>query len=151
MATNSRVMSGLDPADVFAAFRDGYTYGNWVVGTRKIRRVETGWPDVGTAIHFTVGYKPFRKDDETRVVRYEPDRELELEAHAWPAGAAAIILTVEQTAPGDTTITIQEHPSKGLAEKFHNPLLDLLIKVRNVESLRRLEKEARQKAAAKSN
>lgn len=143
MARNTRHMVGVTPDAVFHVLCDGNSYSHWVVGTRKIRSVEPGWPAPGTSIHYTVGYGPLRKDDRTRAVSYEPNARLELEAHAWPAGAAAIVLDVRSRDDG-AVVTIEEHPSRGLAKRVHNPLLDLVIKARNVETLRRLENLARQ-------
>lgn len=142
MAQNSRHFPGVEPKQVFDALRDGKSYGYWVVGTRKIRDVDPGWPAPGTAIHYTIGYGPLRHDDRTEAVHYDPDRRLELEAKAWPAGSASILLTVVGEADG-TRVTIEEAPRRGLAKLLHNPALDLLIKVRNVETLRRLERVVR--------
>jgi hypothetical protein len=36
-------------------------------------------------------------------------------------------------------VAITEHPRRGLATVLHNPVTDLLIWLRNVETLRRLE------------
>jgi hypothetical protein len=41
-----------------------------------------------------------------------------------------------------------EHPKRGIAAALHNPLGDALLKLRNVEALRRLERLARKSAAA---
>jgi hypothetical protein len=142
MAVTRRVMCGLTPTAVFDVLRDGRTYEHWVVGTRAIRDVEAGWPQPGTALHYTIGYGPLRKDDETRVTAYEPDRRLELEARAWPAGSARIELRAEPVEDG-TLVSIDEHPLHGVAKLAHNPLTDLSIKIRNVETLRRLEQQAR--------
>jgi hypothetical protein len=142
MAVTSRRMRGVTPAQVFDALRDGWSYGHWVVGTRTIRAVEPGWPAEGTGLHYTVGYGPLRKDDVTTSLAYEPQSRLELEAHAWPAGTAQIVLRVEPTADG-TVVSIDENPRRGLARRIHNPVLDATIKVRNVETLRRLEQQAR--------
>ena len=144
MAVNRRVMRGLTPEAVFDVLRDGRSYEHWVVGTRAIREVEAGWPKVGTALHYTVGYRPLRKDDETRSLAYEPDRRLELEAQAWPAGSARIEVRAEPVEDG-TLVTIDEHPLRGPARSLHNPALDALIWVRNVETLRRLESAARRR------
>jgi hypothetical protein len=135
-------MPGITPARVFEVLRDGTSYADWVVGTRSIRSVEDGWPAVGTALHYTVGYGPLRKDDKTVSTCYEPLDRLCLQAQAWPAGSAAIILTVEPAGDG-CAVSITEHPDRGLAKTLHNPLLDLAIKLRNVETLRRLERRAR--------
>lgn len=145
MAINSRTMAGLPPARVFDVLRDGHTYARWVVGTRMVRSVDPGWPAVGTALHYTVGYGPVRKDDRTVATEYEPDRVLGLQAQAWPAGTAAIVLTVVPDGDG-STVTIDEHPDQGLAKLLHNPLMDLGIKIRNVETLRRLEGVVRSRA-----
>ena len=145
MAVNRRVMRGLTPKAVFDVLRDGRSYQEWVVGTRAIREVEPGWPKPGTAVHYTVGYGPARKDDETRSRAYEPDHRLDLEAHAWPAGSARIELRAEPVEDG-TLVTIDEHPLRGLARTLHNPVLEVLIRVRNVETLRRLESIARRGA-----
>lgn len=146
MSRNSRHLAGITPRAVFDVLRDGTSYAYWVVGTREIRAVEVGWPAPGTAIHYTAGYGPLTKEDRTRSLGYDPDSRLELEARAWPAGAAGIVLTVSGGADG-STVTIEEAPSRGLAKTLHNPLLDLGLKLRNVETLRRLEKLARKAQA----
>src|ERR1043165_82841 len=111
MTVNRRGMRGLTPKAVFDVLRDGGSDREWVVGTREIRTVEQGWPDPGTALHYTVGYGPLRKDDETRSLSYEPDHRLELEAHAWPAGSARI---EPRAAPGEggTLVPNDAHPRR---------------------------------------
>jgi hypothetical protein len=141
MAVTRRLMRDLTPTQVFDVLRDGFTYGDWVVGTRKIRAVDSGWPAKGTKLHYTVGYGPLRKDDETVSLAYAPQERLELEARAWPAGTAHIAITTE-VAEGGTLVAIDEKPHRGPAKLLHNPLLDLLVKARNVETLRRLEAKA---------
>ena len=141
MAITERRMRGLTPQQVFAVLRDGFSYGDWVVGTRTIRDVDGGWPAPGTRLHYTVGYRPLRKDSVTVCLSYAPDREIELEARAWPAGTAHIRITAEPVQDG-THVSIDEKPSRGPAKLVHNPVLDLLVKARNVETLRRLEKQA---------
>jgi hypothetical protein len=138
------MMGGIGPPAVFDVLGDGWTYADWVVGTRKIRAVDPAWPAEGTALDYTVGYGPLRKDDHTRSLAYEPARRLELEAHAWPAGTARIELRAEPV-EGGILVSIDEHPLRGLAARLHNPVADLLIHVRNVETLRRLERCARRR------
>lgn len=136
-----RLMGSVAPGAVFDVLRDGKSYAGWVVGTRKIRAVDPGWPAVGTRLHYTVGYGPLRKDDETRSLTYEPDTKLALEARAWPAGTARIELRAEP-AEGGALVSIDEHPNAGLAKTLHNPILDAIIRIRNLETLRRLEHAA---------
>jgi hypothetical protein len=133
------MMAGISPPAVVDVLRDGRTYADWVVGTRKIRAVDPGWPAEGTALHYTVGYGPLRKDGHTRSLAYEPDHRLELEAHAWPAGTARIELRAEPV-QGGTLVSIDEHPLRGVGARLHNPVADLVILLRNVETLRRLER-----------
>lgn len=135
-------MRGLSVTAIFDVLRDGRTYGDWVVGTSEIRAVDPGWPQEGTRLHYRVGHGPLRKDDVTTSRDYTPDERLELEANAWPMGTARIVLSVED-ADGGTLVSIEEHPRRGLAKLLHNPVLDLLIKLRNVETLRRLESQVR--------
>ncbi|MCW2667927.1 MAG: polyketide cyclase [Frankiales bacterium] len=142
MAITRRFMRGVTPTQVFDVLRDGFSYGHWVVGTRKIRDVDSGWPAEGTKLHYTVGYRPLRKDDVTTSRSYEADSRLELEARAWPAGTALIVLTAKAVDDG-TLVSIDEQPWRGIARTLHNPLADAVIKVRNVETLRRLEQQAR--------
>jgi hypothetical protein len=145
VAINSRLMKGLSPTDVFDALRDGQTYGHWVVGTRGVREVSPAWPREGTEIHYVVGYGPTRKDDRTVSTFYDPDRRLELEAVVWPIGTLSIVLTVESN-EGGCRVTIEETAKKGILKTLHNPAFDAAIKLRNVETLRRLEQDARKKA-----
>ena len=144
MAVTRRFLRGVTPAQVFAVLRDGRSYGHWVVGTRTIRDVDDGWPASGTRLHYTIGYAPLRHDNVTTAHVYDPESRLQLEAHAWPAGTAFIEIIATPT-EGGTTVSIEEHPLRGLAKLLHNPVLDRLIKVRNVETLRRLEQQARRR------
>jgi hypothetical protein len=141
MAVTERRMTGVTPEQVFDVLRDGFSYADWVVGTRMIRDVDAGWPAPGTRLHYTIGRRPLRKDSVTSSLGYAPDRTLELEAHAWPAGTAHIVITAKAV-EGGTLVSIDEKPHRGPAKLLHNPLTDGLIKARNVETLRRLEGQA---------
>ena len=147
MSINSRHFEGVTPADVFRVLSDGKSYGSWVVGTRMVREVTGPWPEPGGVIHYSVGRMPFRKDDVTRSLACEPDRRLQLEAHAWPGGSLHIQFEVLRS-PTGCTVVLEEHPKTGILKALHNPLVDLAIKARNVETLRRLEVRVREAAAA---
>lgn len=135
-------MPGLGARAVFEVLRDGMSYGDWVVGTRTIRAADPGWPQVGTQLHYRAGRWPLRKDDRTVSRAYLPDSGLELEARAWPLGTARIVLSARDKDDG-VEVSITEHPHRGVAARLHNPVLDLLVKLRNAETLRRLETQAR--------
>jgi hypothetical protein len=138
MAVTRRFMRDLNPEQVFDVLRDGFTYGDWVVGTRSIRAVDADWPQPGAKLHYTVGYRPLRKDDETVCLSYAPQQWLELEARAWPAGTAHIRIATESR-NGGTEVSIDEKPHRGPAKLLRNPLTNVVVKARNVETLRRLE------------
>jgi len=144
MATNSRDLAASRDA-VWRVLNDGYAYSSWVVGTSVIRDVDGHWPAVGSRLHYRVGRGPFRHDGHTEVLSLDEGKRLELEAHAWPLGTARIELTLDDGPGGGTTVTMVEHPARGTAARLHTPVGDGLLKLRNVEALRRLEKLARQR------
>ncbi|GAC1327085.1 MAG: SRPBCC family protein [Mycobacteriales bacterium] len=135
----NRIRMAAPPASVFAVLRNGFSYSDWVVGTKQIRAVDEAWPAPGTLLHHSVGLGPARLSDDTKVLSVDPDRCLELEARAWPAGTARVVLRLSAVGTG-TEVEIEEHPLRGVAARLHNPLFDLLIWLRNVETLRRLKR-----------
>jgi uncharacterized protein YndB with AHSA1/START domain len=141
VATNRRIIDAA-PEAVWQVLADGHSYKSWVVGTSKIRAVDAAWPAPGSRLHYRVGRGPLRHDGHTEVLSVADGWCLELEAHAWPLGTARIELRLEQTDDGRCGVTMVEHPARGTAAALHNPLGDALLKLRNVEALRRLEKLA---------
>ena len=128
------------PDEVFAVLADARTYQHWVVGCDDIRAVEGDWPAVGSRFFHTVGVGPVKTSDNTKVLEVDAPRRLVLEARARPAGIAKVIFELRPV-DGGTEVEIDEYPIRGAAKVIHNPLQDGLIKVRNVETLRRLEKQ----------
>jgi len=144
MATNTRTFAV--PRDaVWRVLSDGHSYSSWVVGTSAIRAVDAQWPKVGSRLHYRVGRGPLRHDGHTEVLSVDEGKRLELEAHAWPLGTARIELTLTDAPDGGCVVHMVEHPAQGTAAMLHNPVGDGLLKLRNVESLRRLEKGAQQR------
>ena len=138
MARNTRRMP-VRPEDVWSTLSDGRTYASWVVGTSAIRDVDEAWPAAGSRLHYRVGRGPLRHDGHTEVMSIEQGRCLELEAHAWPLGSARIAITLHGDGDG-TLVEIVEHPARGAAARLHNRVGDALLRLRNVETLRRLER-----------
>lgn len=122
-------------------------YSDWVVGTSHIRRVDAGFPAKGTSLHYAVGMGPVRHEGNTEVIDAADGRRLVLEAHAWPAGSMRIEIDLSDATADGCRVRIDERPCRGLAAVLHNPVQDLVLRARNVESLRRLERLAREKAA----
>lgn len=109
---------------------DGYSYARWVAGTQQIREVDDDWPRVGTKIHFTAGLGPLKIEDVTYVRRLEEDQ-LELEAYAGKIGSARVSISVRDWGEGRTLVIIDEHPLTGPPARWHNGLVELLLRLRN--------------------
>ena len=141
MATNSRTFAVSSEA-VWRVLVDGRSYSSWVVGTSTIRDVDGDWPAVGSRLHYRVGRGWLRHDGHTEVLSVDEGKCLELEAHAWPLGTARIELRLADAPGGGCVVSMVEHPARGSAATLHNPIGDALLKLRNVEALRRLERAA---------
>lgn len=124
--------------DVFAVLADGWLYALWVVGATHIRKVDPGWPAVGTRIHHSVGAWPLARSDITAVRSVDPPHHLELEARLWPAGAAYISLDLVALGPTETEVRMAERISRGPGRLLPGFVQDMALIPRNRESLRRL-------------
>lgn len=139
MAKNSTIIPAT-PDEVFAVLADARTYEHWVVGCDAIRAVEGEWPAPGSRFFHTVGVGPLKTSDNTMVLEVDAPRMLKMEARARPAGVAHVIFTLRAVDDG-TEVQIDEYPVKGAAKLIDNPVQDGLIKMRNIETLRRLQKQ----------
>jgi uncharacterized protein YndB with AHSA1/START domain len=136
MATTSRVIDA-DPDTVFGVLANGWTYGQWVVGTSHVRAVDPHWPEAGSQLFHAVGVWPLVVRDRSEVQECQPGRRLRLIAHGWPLGAAEVDLTLEVEGSG-TRVTMREELVGGPGLALRNPLGDAFIDRRNVETLERL-------------
>jgi uncharacterized protein YndB with AHSA1/START domain len=132
----SRTMR-VTPERVFAELSDGWMFTIWVVGTSHMRDVDANWPQPGARLHHRLGAWPFGISDSTMVLECDPPHRLVLQARAWPAGEARIVLAIEPH-PDGCKITMDEWPTNGPARIAHNPLGYWLIRRRNTETLQRL-------------
>jgi hypothetical protein len=131
-----QVRAGVDR--VFAELADGWAYVGWVVGASHIRDVDAEWPAAGSKIHHNVGVWPADASDYTESLTCDPDHLLRLRARGWPLGEAVVEIVLEPVGPSVTEVTIREAPSAGPGLWLDNPLLRVLLKLRNRETLRRL-------------
>ncbi len=126
-------------ARVFGVLLDPYAYSKWVVGTKRIRGVDTNWPAEDASFYHEVGAGPLRIKDRTTLVSKEQNVMIWLRARVWPAGEADVRLILE--ADGDRTrITMEEEPCAGPARALWNPMLAPVLHVRNLASLARLKR-----------
>jgi uncharacterized protein YndB with AHSA1/START domain len=134
------------PAAVWDALADAGTYGDWVVGSKRIRAADGSWPAPGSRLHHTIGVGPLSLDDHTESLEADPPSLLRLRAKARPLGTAQVMLELAPS-DGGTYVRMTENPDGLSAVLGINPLVHLLTMVRNAESLRRLERVAEGRAA----
>lgn len=136
VSTTARLLP-LPSEAVWATLCNGWSYADWVVGTRKIRDVEGPWPARGSRLHYTAGYGPAKLEQTTTVVALDEGHWLELDAAGWPFGRIRIVLRLSPATAG-CRVALDEAPVFGPAVIVHNAVTDQLLHRRNVETLRRL-------------
>lgn len=123
---------------IWDVLSDGWLFTNWVVGASRIRAVDRAWPELGSAVHHSVGVWPVVIDDATTVIASTPGRLLELRARAWPAGEARVTVTL--TPSGDQTLVeMCERVTGGPFRAAPSAMIDPVVSWRNRECLTRLE------------
>jgi hypothetical protein len=110
-----------------------------VVGATHVRAVDTRWPAAGAVIHHKVGPWPLSLHDRTVSIRCDPPALLVVSPHLWPLGEATVSLALVEDGPGRTAVAIEEDFERGPARWLRNRANDLVLHLRNRESLRRLE------------
>jgi uncharacterized protein YndB with AHSA1/START domain len=137
MARTERLMAA-SPEQVFGVLTNPQSYGHWVVGSDTIRDADETWPAPGSRFHHRVGWGPLKINDHTEVLAVDAPHRLDLKAKARPLGTATVSLRLERRG-GGTLVTMIEDAGDPLTRLVFNPLTHLLVRGRNVESLRRLE------------
>ena len=126
------------PERVFEVLSDPACYPRWVVGAKRFRSADPGFPAPGTRFHHAVGLGPFEVKDHTQVLEFDAPRLVKLRARARPVGTAIVTLEVRPE-DGGSHITMYEAPGDPLSRLVFNALTDPLVRRRNDESLRRLK------------
>lgn len=132
---------------MWAVLADPRQYGRFVVGTKRVRRFDPGWPEAGAAVHHSIGLGPLHLRDATHVVDVRPTTHLRLHAGLGPLGVSEIVLTLEAVSADRTRLVIEEHGVHGTLRTLWNPALDRLMWLRNVELVRRFRRIAEQRGA----
>jgi uncharacterized protein YndB with AHSA1/START domain len=131
---------------VWEALADHAAYGYWVVGSKVIRDADATWPAPGARFHHTIGVGPLKVSDHTESLEADPPWLLRMRAKGRPLGTARITLEMIPR-DGGTLVRMTETPDGPTAILALNPLVHLLTKARNAESLMRLEELALRRAA----
>jgi uncharacterized protein YndB with AHSA1/START domain len=124
------------PERVFELLADGRKYADWVVGADRVRSVEPEWPNPGSKFHHTVGVGPIKINDSTSVLEVDAPNRIVLDARARPLGRARVDIEL-RAQDGGTLVVMREELADG--PRLMQRLTDPLIRVRNVEALRRLK------------
>jgi uncharacterized protein YndB with AHSA1/START domain len=146
MSVNSRVIK-TTPEQVWNVLSDGWLYPVWVVGATRMRDVDESWPQVGAKLHHSAGVWPLVVSDDTEVLECEPRSMLRLRARGSFLGEAEVVLTLSASG-AHTLVEIREDAVSGPGTLVPEPLRDPMIKIRNVETLRRLAFIAEHRAQA---
>jgi uncharacterized protein YndB with AHSA1/START domain len=129
------------PEAVYAVLADPDSYAHWVVGATRTRAADPAWPRPGTRFHHTQGLFGIGLPDHTEVVASNPPRQLVMKARIRPFAVNKVELRLRPRGRG-TRVTMLEYPIGGVAAIVDNPLMDKLLHLRNLESLRRLRRMA---------
>jgi uncharacterized protein YndB with AHSA1/START domain len=124
--------------EVWDVLSDGSSYAEWVMGTKYIRDVDPGWPNLGAKIHFSFGVGPWTLNDVTTVRLVEHGQHLELEAHAGWLGSARVSIRLLPWGTERTVVILDEHPLTGAGARWHSLPMEGLLRVRNERMLRSL-------------
>lgn len=126
-----------DPQDVFDVLADGWLFPTWVVGASRMRSVDDAWPTVGSRLQHSFGTWPLLINDETIVREWDPPRRAVMSPQGWPIGEALVTIEVRPRSTG-CIVRMLEKAKKGPAAVVPSAVLDLALRSRNVETLRRL-------------
>jgi uncharacterized protein YndB with AHSA1/START domain len=135
------------PEAIWGVLADPAGYEYWVVGSRAIREAEAEFPAPGSKFHHTIGFGPLTLSDHTEVLDAEPPRLLRLRAKGRPLGTATVEMELTPDDDG-TVVRMSENPDGLYAPLALNPLAHVATKLRNAESLMRLEELALRRSGA---
>jgi len=129
------------PEAVWEVLADPAGYEYWVVGSKAIRDAEPEFPAPGSKFHHTIGFGPLTLRDHTEVLEAEPPLRLRLRAKGRPLGTATVDMELTPQDEG-TVVRMSETPDGPYSVLALNPALHVVTKLRNEESLMRLEELA---------
>jgi hypothetical protein len=136
MSRNVRELT-CPPDAVFRVLADGWLYPSWVVGATRMRAVDDAWPEVDARLHHSFGVWPALIDDATVSEAWDPPRRAVFRAKGWPVGEARVVIDVKPRGDG-CVVRIQEEPISGPGRLVPRAVMDLMLHVRNTETLHRL-------------
>jgi uncharacterized protein YndB with AHSA1/START domain len=143
--SKNQVTVSASPEEVFAVLEDADAYPKWVVGARRLRRVDPDWPREGSEFHHALGLPGAELKDSTEVIEHTAPRRIVLEVRFRPTGTARVEISIHPTG-GGSVVTMEEHPRSGPISWLPRVVTDPALHVRNALSLQRLRHEVEQRA-----
>lgn len=134
------------PEQVWAVLADAPSYGNFVVGSRRIRSADPEWPEPGSTLHHCVGIGPLTIRDSTTSLEAVPPRRLVIHARFRPLGSARVEFRLAHARTGTEVVMTETLAGGPWNLPIARPLVHGLVAVRNREVLRRLRRLARRRA-----
>lgn len=132
------------PEAVMSVLLRAETFPVWVVGPGRVVSIDQDWPGIGSGFVHETGRGPLRVRDRTEVQHLDAEGgRITLLAMFRPAGRAAIQIHVVAHGTG-SRIVMHERPISGPGSWLPTPLYRPALHVRNVLSLRRLERLVRE-------
>jgi uncharacterized protein YndB with AHSA1/START domain len=141
----NRIHVSTPPETVFTVLDDPCAYPRWVVGTRRIRAVDRGWPEQGTRFLDAVGTTAGEVKDSSKILERDPPRRMKLEVRFRPAGVAVVDIQVRPDGEG-SEIAIEETPTDGPLARLPRVVTEPVLSLRNALSLWRLRRELEDRA-----
>ncbi len=145
MSRNS-ILIRAQPEQVFDVLDDACAYPRWVVGARRVRRVDTTWPAVGSRFHHAIGTAVGELHDSSKVLERDRPHRMVLEVRFRPTGVARVDIGVDATEDG-SKVTIEEAPICGPVSHVPSVIVEPALALRNAISLQRLRHEVEQSCA----
>jgi len=127
------------PERVFEVLSEPTTFADWVPGTRQITDIDDAWPAEGASFRYVAGLPGLEIRDRTFVRRSLPPELLELKIQVGPLAPARALIELTGQGTG-TRVTMLEEPAHPLMRLAIGPLGHALIRIRNIEALRRLKR-----------
>jgi len=143
--SKNQVTVSASPEDVFAVLDDADAYPKWVVGARRVRRVDPDWPHEGSEFHHAIGLPGAELKDSTEVIEHVASRRIVLEVRFRPTGTARVEISVDPV-EGGSVVTMEEDPRSGPVSWLPRLVTDPALHLRNALSLQRLRHEVEQRA-----
>ena len=143
--SRNRIDVSASPEEVFEVLDDAAAYPRWVVGARRLRRVDPDWPQEGSEFHHAVGVAGAELHDSSEVVDRDPPHRIVLEVRFRPTGTARVEIEVTPTDRG-SVITMEERPHSGPVSWVPLLVIDPVLHLRNAWSLQRLRHEVERRA-----